>query len=122
MAPEEPRRCYSCGQWEGSFDDAFEELITFDDNGLCSSCRHVRDEEGDDSDLVSYYSCLTIKIGEKSYPSIRRSGSTQLCSECGRPIYGVPFLIWGHGGQTIIAFCHECAETHAIPFMEKRYD
>lgn len=108
--------CYSCGRQLGEWDDDFEEFITIEDE-LCSHCRRIRDEQGDDSYLTEYFEGRYVMIGGKAYRSIKCSGNVHPCSECGRPIYGVPLLIWGNGGETMVAFCHKCAEVLVYPYL-----
>jgi len=79
------------------------------DPRYCKECYELGKEE-DDSHLVEYYRNEFITLRGKRYPSIKLSANTQLCSECHRPIYEVPLLMWAQDGCLMVAFCHECAE------------
>ena len=113
-------KCYSCGNLEYSFDQDLDDVVTIDPGtGLCSACLRRKVEEGDDSAFTEYYTDKFIWIGEKQYPSIRLSGNIHPCSECKRPIFGVPLLLWGDNGHTMVAFCSECAEK-ILPCLESQ--
>jgi len=103
-------KCYSC-----SYD--WPEVT--EENPLCNVCEAIRDDEGDDSASTEYYEDRFIEIGPKRWKSIKRSGNVHPCSECERPIFGVPLLLWGEEGETMVAFCAECAEKYVISYMMK---
>ena len=106
-------KCYSCGyEFTGALGDNLEEP-------LCIECKDIRDREGDDTNLTEYYADRFIEIGPKKYKSIKRTGIFHPCSECSRPVYGAPVLIWGVNGKTMVAFCAVCAEEHVYPYIEE---
>jgi len=102
------RQCYSCGGCTGDWDEGQEIFIQVNEQSLCNACERIRDENGDDSWMSVYWLDRYVTIAGKKYHSIERSGNFHYCSECIRPIYGIPLLLWGEGGETMIAFCHEC--------------
>jgi hypothetical protein len=93
------RPCYVCR----------ENPADSEDPRYCKDCLRIGREE-DDSASVEYYEDEFIELRGKRYPSIKLSGNTQLCSECKRPIYEIPLLLWADRGRLMVAFCQECFE------------
>ncbi len=103
-------RCYSCGNHEGEYvpGTGTHKIASMLRSGICTICDDKRLIEGDDSGDSIYWLDRFIEMNGKRYHSIYVSGNVHFCSECIRPIFGMPLLLWGEKGETMIAFCLEC--------------
>jgi len=102
-------KCYSCG---------YDWPEVTEENPLCNVCELIREDEGDDTDQTEYYDDRFIQVENRKWKSIKKSGNFHPCSECGRPIFTVPLILWGENGETMVAFCSDCAEKYIYSYMD----
>lgn len=60
--------------------------------------------------FVRYWTNRTMTVQGKTYRALRAWGNISLCSECKKPIFDVPLIIWDSNDPTVaITFHFDCA-------------
>jgi len=77
----------------------------------CKRCGEEREEYV----IVKYWKRKTITFRGKKYRALKAWGNISLCSECGKPIFDVPLILWDSKDTTkALTFHWECAEKLGI--------
>ena len=78
-------------------------------------------EEWEELLIVEYWKRKTITILGKKYPALKAWANISLCSECGKPIFHVPLILWDTDDKSkALTFHWVCAEKLGILKMLAR--
>ena len=72
-------------------------------------------EELEELLIVEYWKRKTITILGRKYRALKAWGNISLCSDCGKPIFDVPLILWDSGDKSkAVTFHWSCAEKLGI--------
>lgn len=78
------------------------------------TCRHCGEEQQEFL-FVEYWKRKTMTILGKTYSALKAWGNISKCSECGKPIFDCPLILWDSNDESkALTFCWTCVERLGI--------